>query len=110
MNGRVCIENDKFTFIDSQGRYVVDYFIVPVENMSRCKSFSVDIAGDMIDLYCNISYEVYNIPGMIPDHSILYLDINTSYRSSGIHVNDNRIEYATNSENNENSCLNVDDI
>ncbi len=46
---------------------------------------------------------------MIPDHSVLYLEINTSYRSSGIHVNNSRIEYATNSENNENSSSNVDD-
>ncbi len=110
VNGRLCIENDNFTFIDPWGRSVVDYFIVPVENMARCKSFLVNTARNMIDLYCNISEEVYNIPGMIPDHSVLYMEINTSYRSSDIHVNDSRIEYATNSENNENISLIVDDI
>ncbi len=78
VNGRLCIENDNFTFIDPRGRSVVDSFNVPVENMGRCKSISVNTARDMIDLYCNISEEVYNIPGMIPDHSVLYLEINTS--------------------------------
>ncbi len=69
VNGRLCVENDNFTFIDPQGRSVVDYFIVPVENMGRCKSFSVNTARDMIDLNCNISEEVYNIPGIPVSHN-----------------------------------------
>ncbi len=31
----------------------------------------VHTARDMIDLYCNISDDVYNIPGIIPDHIIV---------------------------------------
>ena len=40
LNGRDCIKND-LTFVSTRGSCVVDYFIVPYENLEHFKTFQV---------------------------------------------------------------------
>ena len=40
-NGRVTPEHDDFTFMSARGKSVVDYFIVPHEQINDCKAMYI---------------------------------------------------------------------
>ena len=71
VNGRVADGVNQFTSISSKGRAVVDYIIVPHENLIDCIYFNVDNVSDLISKY--------NLESMLsnrckaPDHSVLTL-------------------------------------
>ena len=52
LNGRVDPNNDNYTFILSRGKSVVDYFIVPQDNLRIIKSFKVDAVSDLLMDLC----------------------------------------------------------
>ena len=64
LNGRQHINND-FTFVSTRGRSAVDYFIVPYENLEKCKNFQVFRPTDVFNPSNGIESR------LIPDHSII---------------------------------------
>ncbi|CAG2201726.1 unnamed protein product [Mytilus edulis] len=78
LNGRNYIHND-FTSISTKGSSVVDYCIVPYENLCQYKNFEVIRAS----VLCNKS----EIPGIlnpqhIPDHSMLCWELEADFSSN----------------------------
>ncbi|VDI33576.1 Hypothetical predicted protein [Mytilus galloprovincialis] len=69
LNGR--FNDNQFTCISTTGKSVVDYICVPYEDMENIEDFKIVPMSDIIN---NISY----IPDSIPDHSVLYCDVNLS--------------------------------
>ena len=67
LNGRNGINND-YTYISTRGSSVVDYCIVPYEQLNSFQNFEVIRAADIVGRACPVgSYE----PRHIPDHSLL---------------------------------------
>ena len=64
LNGRQYNNND-FTFVSTRGRSVVDYFIVPYENLEKCNNFKVYRPSDVFNPTNGIESK------LIPDHSII---------------------------------------
>ena len=58
VNGRVNKENDNYTCISAKGKSVVDYIIVPHNDIKHCTSFCVlpytDYVQYMIMICCNL--------------------------------------------------------
>jgi hypothetical protein len=63
LNGRVG-HND-FTYVSTRGKSVIDYVLVPYEQLALCDDFSV---VSMSKLICDRGLD---IPDKIPDHSVL---------------------------------------
>ena len=67
LNGRTFTKND-FTSISQRGYAVVDYCIVPYEQLDRFSDFSAERATKLISEAVNInSFDSFSIP----DHSFL---------------------------------------
>ena len=64
LNGRQYNNND-FTFVSTRGRSVVDYFIVPYENLEKCNNFKVFRPSDVFNPTNGVESK------LIPDHSII---------------------------------------
>ena len=47
VNGRISPEFNNFTSISPKGSAVVDYFMVPIDNLSTCKQFKVHTARNL---------------------------------------------------------------
>lgn len=84
VNGRVSRENNNFTFVHPRGRSVVDYFLVPIECISTCKSFQVVPPGEVFEKCCPAHLDKNS--GSLSDHSVLMLTINFA-----IEINDDRV-------------------
>ena len=78
-NGRITPENDNYTYVATTGLSVVDYFMMPIDLLEQCVSFHVYTARSLINKFCNIRNMDIDIPGKIPDHSVLQLKIYTGY-------------------------------
>ena len=105
-NGRIEGSND-FTSISLRGKSVVDYFIVPIENISSCSSFKVMPVTDMMQHY---NFEtLLSERCRAPDHSVLVLkykidrsladdNINNDVTTNDLHTDENiskRYNYGT---------------
>lgn len=67
LNGRNSLEND-FTYVSTRGLSVVDYCVLPYENLNIYKNFEVIRASEL----ANKSIIAGSIePRFIPDHSVL---------------------------------------
>ena len=64
LNGRIG-HQDNFTCVSKKGRSVVDYVVVPHENLPLISDFKVNLVSDLIESL-NIS-----VPERRPDHSLL---------------------------------------
>ena len=51
LNGRFCPDRDNYTYIKGTGKSVVDYIIVPQDNLALCNDFYVETARDLINRY-----------------------------------------------------------
>ncbi len=60
----------------NKGKKVVDYVIVPMECLDICSTFKDLTADSFINEYCNIVDLVLDLPGTVPDHSVLMPTIN----------------------------------
>ena len=69
INGRFDREKDNFTFILTTGKSVVDYFIVPQDQLCKCEDFYVETARELISRY-NLE-EKLESKTHIPDHSVI---------------------------------------
>ena len=78
VNGRVSPGFNNYTSISSKGKAVVDYFFVPIDNLSSCKQFKVHTSRDLVDKYCNLG-EIHTDVSNIPDHSALVLEVTTGF-------------------------------
>ena len=69
INGRVTPDHDDFTYISSRGKSVVDYFIVPHEQINDCKSMDVYTMKNLVNRF-NLNSCITDLKH-IPDHSVL---------------------------------------
>ncbi|CAG2197576.1 unnamed protein product [Mytilus edulis] len=87
LNGRVGTNND-FTCVSSKGQSVVDYCITSYENLHFFQDFKVIRASDLI-----IKSKL-NMTGLdarsIPDHSLLYCELNISASLPSCHTSGKR--------------------
>ena len=86
LNGRNYYHND-FTYVSTKGSSVVDYCVIPYENLRHYKNFEVKRAS----VICNKS-AISGIfdPKHIPDHSILCWEFETNFsveKSNSVHNN-----------------------
>ena len=105
-NGRVKGDNI-FTSVSVKGKSVVDYFVMPHENISNCTSFAVHLVSDII--------EANNLESMLssrckaPDHSFISMtyeiQISNLRESNDINLSDEMVDinkrynYGTMSQN-----------
>ena len=85
VNGRISPENNDFTNVSKKGKSVVDYIVVPHENLSSCVHFSVTSCNDILSDF-NLVHLIGN-NSKVPDHSLLSLTVETSM----VIINDKRI-------------------
>lgn len=80
--------NNDFTFVSSKGQSVVDYCITSYENLQLFQDFKVIRASDLV-----IKSKL-NKTGLdarwIPDHSLLYCELNISASLPSCHTSGNR--------------------
>lgn len=77
LNGRLCPENDNYTFLSSRGKSVVDYIITPHECLNMCQKFEVYTCNEIIDKYK--LHSLINSKSKPPDHSIISLEFAYTY-------------------------------
>ncbi len=70
-NGRITPENDNFTCISGRGKSVVDYFIVPHNNLDKCIELTVSLTSDLINQHGAL--QLISETCKPPDHSVLTL-------------------------------------
>ena len=68
----------------SKGRSFVDYFAVPIGCLNNCIKCEVKTARSLINEYCIPADIDVNLPGMIPDHSVLLLNVKTNSHTQPI--------------------------
>ena len=85
VNGRISPENNDFTNVSKKGKSLVDYIVVPHENLSSCVHFSVTSCNDILSDF-NLVHLIGN-NSKVPDHSLLSLTVETSM----VITNDKRI-------------------
>lgn len=101
VNGRLNPLEDKFTFVNKNGKSVVDYVIVRQDDFKNCTSFSVEPCEQAIDrVGC---HSLIGDKSRVPDHSMLifkfrartkdYVDQN---RQENSHTNDASTDYRPN--------------
>ncbi|ESO97516.1 hypothetical protein LOTGIDRAFT_152607 [Lottia gigantea] len=78
LNGRVYSEHgsNNFTCVSKRGKFVVDYAITTHEQLSNCKSRSVYLMSDLINL-CGIQFEK-----SVPDHGPIIWTIDVQNATS----------------------------
>ncbi|CAG2243151.1 unnamed protein product [Mytilus edulis] len=87
LNGRVGTNND-FTCVSSKGQSVVDYCITSYENLHFFQDFKVIRASDLI---IKSKLNMTGLDGRsIPDHSLLYCELNISASLPLCHTSGNR--------------------
>ena len=84
VNSRITTEFDNYTCVSSKGRSVVDYFAVPIGCLNNCIKCEVKTARSLINEYCIPADIDVNLPGMIPDHSVLLLNVKTNSHTQPI--------------------------
>ena len=83
-NGRIE-GNNNFTSISIKGKSVVDYFIIPLENISLCSSFNV---MPVIDIMLENNLDTFvSERCKPPDHSVLILRYRISSSAADDHIN-----------------------
>ena len=91
LNGRNCIKND-FTFVSTRGSSVVDYCVVPYENLSCFTNFEVLRARTLFDEIATVgSFD----PQHIPDHSMFTWTFKTFIGRDYQTVPDNTLDNGT---------------
>ena len=86
VNGRISENCDNFTCINSRGKSVVDFIMLPHDCIKFCSSFKVDTIANLLS-----SGQLYNlISGRCksPDHSLISITLTCSYLGSPIHVSE----------------------
>lgn len=73
-NGRVgqSLLKNNFTCISGRGKSVVDYIMVPQNDIAKCLDMNVYTPGELIEK-CNL-YSLISVKCKPPDHSILMLE------------------------------------
>ena len=79
LNGRFMTDN--FTSISSKGSAVVDYLCIPQDTFTKCNTFQVLTAQEIIDRY-NL-HGLIGVRSRLPDHSVLLAEIDI-----GVHETD----------------------
>ena len=84
LNGRQCktIDDNDFTFVSTRGNSVVDYFIVPYENIEQFEGFKVVRPAQ---LYAHSLNGVES--RIVPDHSIIVCCLNLKPSGSDVRCN-----------------------
>ena len=83
LNGRNHIQND-FTYISNIGRSVVDYCLVPYENVNQFSEFKVWTATDLLqEAQC---VDVLDASSKVPDHSVITWSINLMNDSANLGI------------------------
>ena len=80
LNGRVCNDRDNYTFMSHLGKSVVDYIVVNHELLPNCKFFEVMTMNDCVERFDLL--ELVNDTSKLPDHSLLFTEIDYSLSSN----------------------------
>ncbi len=91
VNGQVTPEFNNWTSISTKGKSVVDCVIVPMECLDICATFKVLTARSIISEYCNIADVDLDLPDIVPDHSVIMLELNINKNNHSIV--DSGVEY-----------------
>ena len=104
VNGRFEAHKDNFTSTGKENA-VVDYIIVPHDCFKYCSNFEVIL---MADLMCtNNLYEHVNSSSKPPDHSVICVDIFSSYKGN---IGNNQNPIVGQIENNAQKKYNFENI
>jgi hypothetical protein len=95
VNGRVTPQFDNWTSVSVRGSAVVDYFIVPYEQLSLCDEFKVCTAREMVEKYCDVSC-ITNTRNIIPDHSILLFKSTLNVNKNVVNTDTSLTDYGNN--------------
>ena len=84
LNGRQCktIDDNDFTFVSTRGNSVVDYFIVPYENIEQFEGFKVVRPAQLYAHSLNVVES-----RIVPDHSIIVCCLNLKPSGSDVRCN-----------------------
>ena len=77
VNGRVTPQVDNFTCVSTRGKSIVDYFIVPHDQICACYELQVDLPTDLVEQYNCIN--LLSEHCKLPDHSMLTLKYALNY-------------------------------
>ena len=80
LNGRLCPENDNFTFLSTRGRSVVDYIMTPHVCLDMCKTFKVLTCNEIINRY-NLQHLI-NTRSKASDHSMICAEFVCIYNTN----------------------------
>jgi len=72
LNGRITPHCNNYTFVHSRGKSVIDYIIIPQQDLDKCSEMNVFLARDMINLHCYDIMSNLDLSKQTPDHSILH--------------------------------------
>ncbi len=86
LNGRFEPQHNNFTFINSRGKSVVDYFFCSHKMLENCTDFRVITCKDLANMY-NLSSLIGN-KSKLPDHSLIKVCLNIAYTPSMLADND----------------------
>ena len=100
VNGRVTPHNDNFTSVSVKGKAVVDYVIVPLQNMKYCDYFRVHTATEIMSKLCAENDK-------IPDHSLLEFKF---HRNEYLFSKKECLSEMSSTANCMNVCLKSDDL
>ncbi len=86
LNGRFEPQYDNFTFINSRGKSVVDYFFCSHKMLENCTDFRVITCKDLANMY-QLSSLIGN-RSKLPDHSLIKVCLNIAYTPPVLDNND----------------------